>query len=126
MKFDVNILRYLDKDTWRVLVATEMGMKNHEIVPVQLINAIAGLKRGGGFKHIKELLKHKLVHHENKEYDGYRLTPLGYDFLALKAFVNRWGWEKDWRRERVGRVRSRRRRRTADGAQASPIGTNFF
>ena len=89
MKFDVNILRYLDKDTWRVLVATEMGMKNHEIVPVQLINAIAGLKRGGGFKHIKELLKHKLVHHENKEYDGYRLTPLGYDFLALKAFVNR-------------------------------------
>ena len=46
MKFDVNILRYLDKDTWRVLVATEMGMKNHEIVPVELINAIAGLKRG--------------------------------------------------------------------------------
>ena len=89
MKFDVNILRYLDKDTWRVLVATEMGMKNHEIVPVELINAIAGLKRGGGFKHIKELLKHKLVHHENREYDGYRLTPLGYDFLALKAFVNR-------------------------------------
>lgn len=89
MKFDVNVLRYLDKDTWRVLVATEMGMKNHEIVPVQLINAIAGLKRGGGFKHIKELLKHKLVHHENKEYDGYRLTPLGYDFLALKSFVNR-------------------------------------
>ena len=64
-------------------------MKNHEIVPVQLINAIAGLKRGGGYKHIKELLKHKLVHHENREYDGYRLTPLGYDFLALKAFVNR-------------------------------------
>jgi len=89
MKFDVNVLRYLDKDAWRVLVATEMGMKNHEIVPVQLINAIAGLKRGGGFKHIKELLKHKLVHHENREYDGYRLTPLGYDFLALKAFVNR-------------------------------------
>ena len=89
MKFDVNVLRYLEKDTWRVLVATEMGMKNHEIVPVQLINAIAGLKRGGGYKHIKELLKHKLVHHENRDYDGYRLTPLGYDFLALKAFVNR-------------------------------------
>ena len=54
MKFDVNILRYLDKDTWRVLVATEMGMKNHEIVPVELINAIAGLKRGGGFKQKKK------------------------------------------------------------------------
>ena len=22
------------------------------------------------------LLKHKLVHHENQQYDGYRLTPL--------------------------------------------------
>ena len=58
MKFDVNILRYIEKDTFRTLVAVEMGMKNHEIVPVQLINAIAGLKKGGGYKHIRELLKH--------------------------------------------------------------------
>ena len=64
-------------------------MKNHEIVPVQLINAIAGLKKGGGYKHIHELLKHKLVHHDNSKYDGYRLTPLGYDFLAIKAFTMR-------------------------------------
>ena len=89
MKFDVNILRYLDKDTWRVLVATEMGMKNHEIVPVELINAISGLKHGGAFKFIRDLLKHKLVHHDNSKYDAYRLTPLGYDYLAIKAFVNR-------------------------------------
>ena len=54
MKFDVNILRYIEKDTFRTLVAVEMGMKNHEIVPVQLINAIAGLKKGGGYKHIRE------------------------------------------------------------------------
>lgn len=89
MKFDVNILRYIEKDTFRTLVAVEMGMKNHEIVPVQLINAIAGLKKGGGYKHIRELLKHKLVHHDNSKYDGYRLTPLGYDFLAIKAFTMR-------------------------------------
>ena len=43
MKFDVNILRYIEKDTFRTLVAVEMGMKNHEIVPVQLINAIAAV-----------------------------------------------------------------------------------
>ena len=89
MKFDVNILRYIEKDAWRVLVSVEMGMKNHELVPVELINAISGLKHGGAFKLIRELLKHKLVHHENQKYDGYRLTPLGYDFLAIKAFVNR-------------------------------------
>ena len=89
MKFDVNILRYIEKDAWRVLVSVEMGMKNHELVPVELVNAISGLKHGGAYKYIRELLKHKLVHHENQKYDGYRLTPLGYDFLAIKAFVNR-------------------------------------
>lgn len=35
------------------------------------------------------LLKHKLLHHENVKYDGYRLTNLGYDYLAIKTFVNR-------------------------------------
>ena len=89
MKFDVNILRYIEKDAWRVLVSVEMGMKNHELVPVELVNAISGLKHGGAYKYIRDLLKHKLVHHDNSKYDGYRLTPLGYDFLAIKAFVNR-------------------------------------
>ena len=77
MKFDVNILRYIEKDAWRVLVSVEMGMKNHELVPVELVNAISGLKHGGAYKYVRELLKHKLVHHENQKYDGYRLTPSG-------------------------------------------------
>jgi RIO kinase 2 len=29
------------------------------------------------------------VHHDNTKYDGYRLTSLGYDYLALKALVSR-------------------------------------
>ena len=109
MKFDVNILRYIEKDAWRVLVSVEMGMKNHELVPVELINSISGLKHGGAYKYIRELLKHKLVHHENQKYDGYRLTPLGYDFLAIKAFVNRGAIvgvrPTHRRREGVGRLR---------------------
>lgn len=32
---------------------------------------------GGTFKQLKELLRNKLVHHENRHYDGYRLTYLG-------------------------------------------------
>ena len=40
-------------------------------------------------KCLKVLLRQKLVHHDNSKYDGYRLTPLGYDFLALKTLVNR-------------------------------------
>lgn len=34
-------------------------------------------------------MRHKLVHHENVKYDGYRLTYMGYDFLAIKTLVNR-------------------------------------
>ncbi|CAI5995714.1 unnamed protein product [Closterium sp. NIES-65] len=89
MKFDVNALRYLSKDEFRVLTAVEMGMRNHEIVPSELVERIASLKRGGAYKALSTLLRHKLVHHDSTKYDGYRLTNLGYDFLAIKALVNR-------------------------------------
>lgn len=89
MKLDVNVLRYLTKEDFRVLTAVEMGQKNHEIVPVTLVDSIAGLKHGGTFRCLKALLKHKLVHHDSSAYDGYRLTYMGYDFLAIKALVNR-------------------------------------
>ncbi|CAM6050463.1 unnamed protein product [Sphagnum compactum] len=89
MKLDVNVLRYLSKEEFRVLTAVEMGMKNHEIVPAELVDRIAGLKHGGAFKNMKTLLRHKLVHHDSSKYDGYRLTNLGYDFLAIKTMVSR-------------------------------------
>ncbi|KAL4352416.1 hypothetical protein GQ457_06G014980 [Hibiscus cannabinus] len=89
MKLDVDVLRYLSKDDFRVLTAVEMGMRNHEIVPSELIGRIASLKHGGTYKVLKNLLKHKLVHHDSSKYDGFRLTYLGYDFLAIKTMVNR-------------------------------------
>ncbi|XVF23106.1 hypothetical protein REPUB_Repub13aG0009100 [Reevesia pubescens] len=89
MKLDVDVLRYLSKDDFRVLTAVEMGMRNHEIVPSDLIDRIAFLKHGGTYKVLKNLLKHKLLHHDSSKYDGFRLTYLGYDFLAIKTMVNR-------------------------------------
>ncbi|KAF6256260.1 Serine/threonine-protein kinase RIO2 [Scenedesmus sp. NREL 46B-D3] len=89
MKLDVNVLRYLSKEDFRVLTAVEMGQKNHEIVPMPLIDSISGLKHGGAFRCLKTLLQHKLVHHEGQKYDGYRLTYMGYDFLAIKTLVAR-------------------------------------
>ncbi|KAB5515740.1 hypothetical protein DKX38_026388 [Salix brachista] len=89
MKLDVEALRYLSKDDFRVLTAVEMGMRNHEIVPAELIDRIASLKHGGTYKVLKNLLKHKLLHHDSSKYDGFRLTYLGYDFLAIKTLVNR-------------------------------------
>ncbi len=46
-------------------------------------------RHGGAYQCVKTLLRHKLVHHENQKYDGYRLTYMGYDFLAIKTLVNR-------------------------------------
>ncbi|XP_021833723.1 serine/threonine-protein kinase rio2 isoform X1 [Prunus avium] len=89
MKLDVNMLRYLSKEDFRVLTAVEMGMRNHEIVPCELVERIASLKHGGTYKVLKNLLKHKLLHHDSSKYDGFRLTYLGYDFLAIKTLVNR-------------------------------------
>lgn len=89
MKLDVNALSYLSKDDFRVLTAVEMGMRNHEIVPSKLIGRIASLKHGGTYKVLRNLLRHKLVHHDSTKYDGFRLTYLGYDYLAIKTLVNR-------------------------------------
>lgn len=64
-------------------------MKNHEMVPTPLISSIAKLKHGGAKKSLVVLHKNKLIWHDSKNYDGYRLTYPGYDFLALKAMVSR-------------------------------------
>ena len=89
MKLDLSVLQYLTTDDFRVLTAIEMGMRNHEIVPVSLIQSIAKIKRGNTFKIIQTLLKHKLVEHSNTKYDGYSLNYLGYDFLALNVLIKR-------------------------------------
>ncbi|KNC53496.1 atypical/RIO/RIO2 protein kinase [Thecamonas trahens ATCC 50062] len=87
MKLDVTAMRYITKKEFRVLTAVEMGMKNHQYVPTELISSISGLKHGGVYKLLGTLAKHKLVHHEQRGYDGYKITFLGYDFLALRALL---------------------------------------
>lgn len=89
MKLDASVVRYLTAVEWRVLVAVEMGMKNHDVVPVVLIARIANLRRHGIQQILKNLLKHKLLAHDRSVFDGYKLTYLGYDFLALRAMAAR-------------------------------------
>eukprot|EP00906_Rhabdomonas_costata_P020872 RCo030363 len=89
MKLDPTVVRYLSEEDWRVLTAVEMGMRNHELVPTPLIERIAGLRLGGVKKCLVQLLRYKLIVHENRKYDGYKLVYGGYDYLALHAFVKR-------------------------------------
>uniref|UniRef100_A0A060T3P2 Serine/threonine-protein kinase RIO2 n=1 Tax=Blastobotrys adeninivorans TaxID=409370 RepID=A0A060T3P2_BLAAD len=91
MKFDTSHMRYLGNDDFRVLTAMEMGSKNHEVVPTSLIVQISGLKSASAVNRaLSNLAKIKLVTRlRNAQYDGFRLSYLGYDYLALKAFVKR-------------------------------------
>ncbi|EKX54439.1 hypothetical protein GUITHDRAFT_63472, partial [Guillardia theta CCMP2712] len=88
-RMDVSALRYLSRDEMRTLQAVEQGMKNHELVPVELISSIANLKHGGAFKCLSSLLRSKLIKHDRKHYDGYSLNYLGYDYLAFSTLSKR-------------------------------------
>jgi hypothetical protein len=63
-------------------------MKNHDVVPTELVSAISGL-RSGAVKVLGNLVRHKLISHEGSQYDGYRLTYPGYDFLALRTLLQK-------------------------------------
>ena len=89
MRLDVSCMRYMSKDDFRCLTAVEMGMRNHELVPLELISSIAKLRYGGAHKFVSNLLRYKLIAHDRSTYDGYRLTYSGYDILALKTFLQR-------------------------------------
>ncbi|CAI2292727.1 unnamed protein product [Caenorhabditis sp. 36 PRJEB53466] len=89
-RMNVSMMRYLEGDHFRVLIAVEMGMKNHEVVPLPLVSSIAGIHRGGVVRILNDLCKHQLVAFErSKKFDGYRLTIRGYDYLALRALCSR-------------------------------------
>ena len=87
MRLDLSALKYLNKDDFRVLTSIEMGMRNHEIVPVELIQSISKIKNTNVRSILSNLLKHKLIKHSNIQYDGYSLNYLGYDYLAIHSLI---------------------------------------
>lgn len=54
-----------------------MGMKNHDLVPVELITSIAKLRHGGTHKILSTLLTFKLIAHDRSAYDGKQLVTRG-------------------------------------------------
>ncbi|EPE08657.1 rio1 family protein [Ophiostoma piceae UAMH 11346] len=89
MKLDTKSLRYLTPEDWRVLIAVEMGSRNHEIVPTTLIDRTARLKGGSSGVHrsISTLAKTGLIARvKEAKYDGYRLTYGGLDYLAMHTY----------------------------------------
>jgi RIO kinase 2 len=89
MRLDPAYLDFISKDEIRLLTSLELGQRNHEWVPMSLIEKISHTKRAQAFRIIKNLLKHKLVVHTGLKYDGYRLSALGFDYLALNVLRKR-------------------------------------
>lgn len=103
MKLDVSMVKYLTPEDYRVLVGVEMGMRNHDLVPGDLVATLSGLTRSTAFRSLANVHKHKLVFHSRQKCDGYRLTYLGYDYLALRTFVVRGTITSVGRRVGVGK-----------------------
>lgn len=91
MKLDTSHMRYLTADDWKVLQGVEVGSRSHELVPTTMIHQYGGLRAPlGTNRAIGDLAKLKLINRlRNAKYDGFRLTYNGYDYLALKLFLNR-------------------------------------
>ena len=64
----------MSTDAFRVLTSIEMGMKNHDVVPVPLIVSLSNLRHGGVHKILSDLLRDKLIAHERKVYDGFQYS----------------------------------------------------
>ncbi|CAJ1031756.1 putative Rio2, N-terminal/RIO1 family/Phosphotransferase enzyme family [Leishmania shawi] len=89
VKLDVTLLRFMEDEDFRVLTALEMAMRNHDVAPTALVERIAQLPHGGCRKRLNNLLKHKMIHHENTMYDGYAMKYGAYDYLALRTLSKR-------------------------------------
>ncbi|WPK27584.1 hypothetical protein PUMCH_004977 [Australozyma saopauloensis] len=91
MKLDTSHMRYLTADDFKVLQAMEIGSRNHELVPIEMIHSIGSLKSPSATnRSLGDLAKLKLVARlRNAKYDGFRITYLGYDYLALKLMLKR-------------------------------------
>ena len=80
-----NALKELGKKELRVLVATEVGMKNSQYVDIEDIAKFAGYGKDETERRLKTCHKFNLVHRWTGHFVGYELTIHGYDTLALNA-----------------------------------------
>jgi RIO kinase 2 len=90
MKLDPTVMRSMDAQDYQILEAVETGMKDHAIVPLPLVAVLANnISKSGLHQRMSSLLRDKLLSHERKGYDGYRLTNAGYDISALHHLKQR-------------------------------------
>ena len=75
--------RYMSTDAFRVLTSIEMGMKNHDCVPVPLIVSLSNLRHGGVHKILSDLLRDKLIAHERIVYGLFHNVLMVIDTMDI-------------------------------------------
>jgi len=85
----LKIFKDLTHEDFRVLIAVERGMATHEHVPMHLLQQLAGKSYDESevSYRLSRLHGMELVKRWKGSYTGYHLTFMGYDCLALNAFV---------------------------------------
>lgn len=73
----------------KVLRGVEEGMKRHEWVPVEDIEAFASLGKREVEYRLNRLVEMNIIERFIQSYVGYQLKFDGYDILAIDAFVKR-------------------------------------
>merc|ERR1740138_588913 len=86
MKLNIEIFTCLNKSDFRTLSIIEFGLRSNNLVPAQILS-----KSNPDFTHesLQKLSRYKLIYLEGKLFQFYKITSLGYDFLAIKSFANR-------------------------------------
>ncbi|KAI5193233.1 RIO kinase 2 [Nematocida minor] len=87
MRFTCHQMQFLSTEHFRALLAVEMGSKNHESVPIDLITKIAKINKSIE-SIVTDLVRQnfiKRIPSIDTGYEGYALTYTGYDNLALYA-----------------------------------------
>jgi len=81
--------RGLEGQDFRILSAIELSMRNHEYAPIEDVIRFTRLKKDDVTRRIGELSKDHFLLKSPKRiaYDGYALTYLGYDALALRSLI---------------------------------------
>ncbi|MEM0494855.1 MAG: RIO1 family regulatory kinase/ATPase [Thermofilum sp.] len=88
-RFSVEALRLLSNVDYRLLVAVERGMINHEYVSLELIASLAGVGGELAERRMRRLHALGLVQRVKAAYTGYVLTSRGYDCLAFRVLAKR-------------------------------------
>lgn len=82
-----SIILELDNRDFRILQAIELGMIQHELVPIPVIMRYTGMNENKVTYRLNKLYKLELIYRQRDPYLGMMMNYTGFDCLALNAIV---------------------------------------